>query len=41
MALFYNKINNFTSNNFLYINNNISSIGTLDYYLKNNPELNQ
>ena len=39
MSLFYNKINNFTLNNFLNLNYNISSQGSLDYYIKNN--LNQ
>jgi hypothetical protein len=39
MSLFYNKINNFTLNNFLNLNYNISSQGSLDYYIKN--DLNQ
>ena len=39
ISLFYNKINNFTLNNFLNLNYNISSQGSLDYYIKNN--LNQ
>ena len=41
MSLFYNKINKFTSNQFLNINYNISSQGTLDYFVSNHPELNQ